>query len=90
MNRIINKPPVERLFFVPRWLSERSRLRRSAAMPRHPSVHPSDGPAFEAAQALAAPSRAMTTLLPALSRVFIRRPFHNLLGSLEPATTQGV
>ncbi len=86
MNRIIDKPPVERLFFVPRWLSERSMSKGSEAMTLHLSVHTSDGPAFEAAQALATPSHAMTPLLPALSRVLIRRPFRNLLGSTESST----
>ena len=46
----------------------------------HPSVNTSCGSAFEATQASAVPSRAMTPPLPALSRVLIRRPFRDALG----------
>ena len=49
-------------------------------MPLHPSVNTSYGSAFEATQASAVPSRAMTPPLPVLSRVLIRRPCRDALG----------
>lgn len=49
-------------------------------MSLHPSVNTSYGSALEATQASAVPARAMTLLLPAPSRVLIRRPFRHAVG----------
>ena len=62
----------------------------------HPSVNTSYGSALEATQASADPSRAMTPLLPALSRgshkeALSRRPWrHYLVQWNQSHTTQGV